>query len=196
MARGHLAAAASIILSVTGVAACGGTSSPTPVTGSSNVGVCGGQTGVASAETAKYIVVLTAEPVPGPASSPSPAPDVVLSGSLTHVSGASVFRIDVHVCDRSTGGVAAELHPSLTLRNAGAGASPVTVPVAVLEGRGLGVNDVHYGNNVIMEPSARYIIGVRIDSANAVDLAYSVPAVGVVITPGPPACLLDHQMCG
>ena len=171
-------------------------SASTPVTGTSNVGVCGGHTGVASAETAGYIVVLSVQPLAGAGIRPSPAADVVLSGSLSHVSGPSAFGIEVHICDRETGGVAAHVHPVVVLRNASAGSSPVTVPVAVLEGSGLGVNDVHYGNNVIMAPSARYVIGVRIDAANAVDLDYIVPATGVVTTPGPPQCLLDHQMCG
>ena len=166
------------------------------MTVTSNVGVCGGTTGVASAKTASYIVVLIAQPVASPASSPSPAPDVVLSGSLTDVSGSSAVRLSVHICNRSTGGVAAHLHPSLTLRNSSAGSSPATVPVAVMEGSGLGVNDVHYGNNVVMEPGARYVIGVRIDSADAANLVYTVPAADVVSTPGPPLCLLNHQMCG
>lgn len=166
------------------------------MTGTSNVGVCGGTAGVASAETASYVVVLIAQPVSSPASSPSPAPDVVLSGSLADVSGSSAVHVAVHICNRSTGGVAAHLHPSLTLRNSSAGSSPATVPVAVMARSGLGVNDVHYGNNVIMEPGARYVIGVRIDSADAANLVYTVPAADVLSTPGPPLCLLDHQMCG
>lgn len=169
-------------------------------------GVCGGQTGVASGRTANYAVVLLVDPLSSaagtaatPAASPTPttpAGDDVISGSLTDLSGTGANHLEIYICNGSTGGIASGLHPAVTLRNDSSGSAPVTMPVAVLERAGEGVTGLHYGNNVTMEPGANYTISVRIDSSNAIDLAYQVPNASAVVTPGVPQCLLNHQMCG
>jgi hypothetical protein len=204
--RGVVAIAACAFSLAAVLAGCGGSNS-SPVVNGTGKGVCGGQTGVASGQTPSYVVVLVVQPLsdavtgssPTAAVSPTPttpAGDNVISGSLANVSGPGAAHVEFYICDRSTGGIASRLHPAVTLRNDSADVSPDTLPVAVLERSGQGVNDLHYGNNVSMEPGANYTISVRIDSSNAIDLAYQVPDTGVVVTPGVPQCLLNHQMCG
>ncbi|MGH7685712.1 MAG: hypothetical protein ACREN2_02685 [Candidatus Dormibacteria bacterium] len=193
-----MVAAAAGLLAVATVAACGGDA--TSNNASTNVGVCGNVAGAASGRTPDYVVVLVAGAVggaPSPASSASasPVPDVVVSGTLASVSGAGATHIALHICRRNTGAVATGLHPQVTLRNATAGTSAVAMPVAVLEGKGQGVNDLHYGNNAGLEPGDTYTITLEIDAANTLDLTYQAHSNGPTPTPGPPQCLLNHQMC-
>ena len=205
MIRGGVVAAAAGLLASATIAACG--ADATSNNASTNVGVCGTAVGTASGRTPDYIVVLVASgagaapssaaPSSLSASSPSasPIPDVVVSGTLAHVSGAGATHIALSICQRSTGAVATGLHPDVTLRNATAGTTPVAMPVAVFEGKGQGVNDLHYGNNVNLEPGDIYTVTVAIDAANTVELTYQAPSNAPTPTPGPPQCILNHQMC-
>lgn len=204
------------------LAACGGS----PASSNANVGVCGGQTGSASADTAKYIVVLVTGPpessapsaspsasavpspsasataAPGspgsPGASPSAAPgsEDVLSGALADVSGPGATHLELHICDRSTGAVVSDVRPAVTLQNISSGAPGVALPVAVMEGAGAGMNDLHYGNNVKLAGGDAYAITVHIDSTNVATLDYSVPAASPSAKGSPqPDCMSNHQLC-
>ena len=179
------------------VAACGG---PTraPQAGS-NAGVCGGQTGVSTATSQNYVVVLVATtqagpgvPTPSASPSPTPGPPAVLSGTEAAVSGAGATHLELHICNRSTGATVSGLHPDVTLRNATTGSAPVSLPVAVLQDAGQGANGIAYGNNVRLEELQTYAVGVRIDSADSVGLQYTVPLTG----PTPSSAGCEHpEMC-
>lgn len=198
MIRREVLAAATGLVAAATVAAC--SADATSNNASTNVGVCGTAAGSASGRTPDYVVVLAVSgaggaPSTATSSSASPVPDVVVSGTLAAVGGAGATHIALHICQRSTGAVATGLHPDVTVRNATAGTSPVAMPVAVLEGKGQGVNDLHYGNNVGLKPGDIYTITVHIDGANTVDLTYQAPSSAATPTPGPPQCILNHQMC-
>lgn len=205
------------------VAACGGSDAAT----NANVGVCGGQTGTASVETPHYIVVLVTGPpeaAAGSAASSSPATasaapssaaassasqtaaatsppagagEVVLSGALTSVTGTGATHLELHICDRTTGAVVTNLHPVVTLRNTTTNSADVTMPVAVMEGSGKGVNDLHYGNNVKLQAGDAYTIAVRVAAGDTVTLQYAVAAARTPVASGTPVpnCMSDHQLC-
>jgi hypothetical protein len=231
MRRGALLAAACGVFGSLALSACGGSGGS--ANRNVNVGVCGGQTGNASARTADYIVVLVAGPPEGmamggspsagssgtptptssatpspsssssPGTSPSPSasasgtpgPEVVLSGALTDVSGAGATHVELHICKRTTGAVATALHPTITLRNISTGSPPVAMPVAVMEGAGEGVNDLHYGNNMQLEAGDAYAVTVRIGSGDIATLDYHAPQTGAPISPPPANCIVNHQLC-
>lgn len=181
------------------VIACGGASSTAPAVRSA--GVCGGQTGVSTASSGSYVVVLVATTqvspeVASPSASPSPsaAPPVVLSGTVAAVSGPGATHLELHICNRATGAVVSGLHPDVTVRNVSAGKAAVPLPVAVLQDAGQGDNGTASGNNVLLEGEQTYAVDVKIDATDSVSLTYSVPVVGPKPSP-PPACLDNHQMC-
>lgn len=222
MNRTAVAAAACAAVSV--FAACGSSSPPQ----AANVGVCGGQTGVASARTANYMVVLVvgvpenaangSEPS-GPQSpaagspsvnaspaatnspssaSPTPAAgEVVLGGTMDSAAGPGATHLALHVCARTTGAVISDVHPTVRLRDESLGSPPRPLTVALMEGVGQGRNDLHYGNNVVLRPGDSYRIGVTLDPADSVDLAYQPPpAASTTQSAPPPTCIVNHSMCG
>jgi len=81
-------------------------------------------------------------------------------------------HLELHVLDRRTGRVVADATVSITYQRVGAmgtmtmGNTPTRVPVAVMEGVGAGLADLHYGNNVAMPPGA-YRVVARVDGAAA-----------------------------
>ena len=182
-------AVANVVVVSSMLAACSG-SATAPHAGN-NAGVCGGQTGVSTATSQNYVVVLVATTQVGPgvatpSASPSPnsEPPAVLSGTEAAVSGPGATHLELHICNRATGAVVSGLHPDVTLRNASIGAAPVGLPVAVLQDAGQGVNGIAYGNNVRLQEEQTYTIGVRIDSADAVTVSYTVPLTGPTLAPG------------
>lgn len=93
--------------------------------------------------------------------------EVVLGGStasMQHMgSGMSIMRhLEVHICNRHTGRVLTGAKPTIELAISGAMAK--AVPVMTMEGIGAGVADYHYGNNVLVDPGARYVVTVRVGS--------------------------------
>ena len=189
-------AVANVVVVSAMLAACGG-SATAPQAGN-NAGVCGGQTGVSTATSEHYVVVLVATTQVGPgvatpsaSSSPTSDPPSVLSGSEAALSGPGATHLELHICNRATGAVVSGLHPDVTVRNASRGAAPVDLPVAVLQDAGQGVNGIAYGNNVRLEGEQTYAVGVRIDSADSVTLSYTAPPTGPTPSPG-----CDHpEMC-
>jgi len=187
--RGSAASAALAVMSVV-CAACGSTASG--VTKAGSAGVCAGQTGVSSASSKNYVVVLVAATQVGPgaatpSSSPSPssAPPVILSGALASVEGPGATHFELHICDRSTGAVATGLRPDATLRDSTPGAMPVAFPLAVLQDAGQGVNGTAYGNNAMLEQEHTYTLDAKIDAADEVSLSYQVPLTGPTPSPSP-----------
>lgn len=182
-------AVANVVAVSSVLAACGGPETA-PQAGN-NAGVCGGQTGVSTATSHSYVVVLVATTQVGPgvatpSASPSPTsgPPAVLSGTEAAVSGPGATHLELHICTRTTGAVVSGLHPDVTLRNASSGAAPVGLPMAVLQDAGQGVNGIAYGNNVRLEEEQTYTVAVRIDAADSVILSYTVPLTGPTLAAG------------
>ncbi|MGI8411607.1 MAG: hypothetical protein ACR2QA_03760 [Solirubrobacteraceae bacterium] len=106
----------------------------------------------------------------------------MLGGSMAGMSpgvasGSSVPRhLEVHICDRATGKVLTGAMPAITLAPS-TGATPEQVPVMLMEGIGAGVNDYHYGNNVMMRRGGTYVVTVRLGSDRSV-FKYTMPRTG------------------
>ena len=56
-------------------------------------------------------------------------------------------HLEVHICSKSTGRVVQDAQPLITVSDTTAGGPSQQVPVAVMEGAGQGMVDLHYGNN-------------------------------------------------
>lgn len=190
-------AGASVLVVPAILAACGGSAAASQA--GNGAGVCAGQTGVSTATSTNYVVVLVATTQVDPSvasrsASPSAtsAPPAVLSGTVAAIDGPGATHLELHVCNRSTGAVVTGLHPDVTLRNVNGGAT-LALPVAVVQDAGQGVNGTAYANNVRLEGEQTYTIGVRIDAEDSVALLYAVPLTGP--TPShPPGC--EHpEMC-
>jgi hypothetical protein len=69
-------------------------------------------------------------------------------------------HLEVHICTAS-GKVVTGAHPSITVNGA-------TVPVAVMEGVGEGIADLHYGNNVSLKTGQKAKVVVKLNGTTAV----------------------------
>lgn len=82
--------------------------------------------------------------------------------------GGSTRHLEVHICLRKDRAVITNAHPTITLIGKKANAMPMDVPVAVMEGIGAGIADLHYGNNVPMAGGHRFTVTVTVKGQKAV----------------------------
>jgi hypothetical protein len=75
---------------------------------------------------------------------------------------STMSHLEVHICNRHTGRVMTGAKPKIELAMSGGMAKPVSV--MAMQGIGAGVADYHYGNNVLVDPGARYAVTVRVGS--------------------------------
>jgi hypothetical protein len=140
---------------------------------------------VAEATTASYHMALVIGPaeqmMPG-AQSTSGHPmqgEVMLKGQMVTLPGMSMGsggggmsppvedrHLEVHVCSK-TGRVVQDAQPQISVTDNSAGGASQQVPVAVMEGAGQGVDDLHYGNNVVMPPGHDFTVLVVVGSERA-----------------------------
>ena len=101
-------------------------------------------------------------------------PGAMGSGSMGsgHAMGSGAMATDrhleVHICSKKTGKVVQDANPVITLTDDTAGGQPQSVPVAVMQGAGMGVEDLHYGNNVVMAGGHSFTVRVQLDAQSAV----------------------------
>ena len=104
--------------------------------------------------------------------------EVMLKGQMTTLPGMSMGsggggmsppvedrHLEVHICSK-TGRVVQDAQPQISVTDNSAG-STSQVPVAVMEGAGQGVDDLHYGNNVVMQPGHDFTVLVVVGSERA-----------------------------
>lgn len=77
-------------------------------------------------------------------------------------------HLEVHICSKKTGKVVDNADPVITLTDDTTAGPPQSVPVAVMQGSGMGVGDLHYGNNVVMAAGHSFTVRVRLDNDTAV----------------------------
>ena len=84
--------------------------------------------------------------------------------------GMPNHHLELHVMDRRTMRVVTDAMVGISyqpvVRMGAMALRPTTVPVAVMRGIGMGMTDIHYGNNVYMTHGS-YRIMVRVDQAYA-----------------------------
>jgi hypothetical protein len=76
-------------------------------------------------------------------------------------------HLEVHICSKTTGRVVQDAQPLITVIDNSTGGTSQQVPVAVMEGVGQGIGDLHYGNNVVMQPGHTFTVLVVVGSERA-----------------------------
>jgi len=97
--------------------------------------------------------------------------DVLLAGRLatTAVSpGGSSRHFELHVCDARTGRVLGGLHPVMRVADTTLGSPAKRIAVATMEGTGEGFNDLHYGDEVLLQSGHGYAVTVAVGKDRAV----------------------------
>jgi hypothetical protein len=97
--------------------------------------------------------------------------DVLLAGRLatTAVSaGGSPRHFERHVCDARTGRVLGGLHPIMRVADNTLRGAPKRIAVATMEGTGEGSNDLHYGDEVLLQSGHGYAVTVAVGKDRAV----------------------------
>ena len=142
---------------------------------------------VAEAATASYhlaLVIGPAEQMMSDAQATTAHPvhgEVMLRGQMTTLPGMSMGpdagggmsapvedrHLEVHICSKSTGRVVQDAQPLITVTDNTAGGASQRLPVAVMEGAGQGMQDLHYGNNVVMPPGHTFTVRVVVGSEQA-----------------------------
>ncbi|MDQ6617706.1 MAG: hypothetical protein M3083_23875 [Actinomycetota bacterium] len=191
------------VLAVVGAivaAACGSTTAatgPASVAEGCRVGQGGGVSAHATTQT--YIVQLDIGPMENmytqaEAESQHPSTgEVMVRGQMSAVNGAtsatpgpagavaaSGYHLEAHICSKAGGAVIQDAYPTITLINDET-KSRADVEIAVMQGVSAGVNDLHYGNNVVLTPGASYSVVVALNGQSAT-LHARLPSPGPTAT--------------
>jgi|SRR5579862_3470018 len=92
----------------------------------------------------------------------------MLSGTMAAMTMASgnTHHLEVHICNTS-GSVVMGAHPSITVDDPSAKMMMMTVPIATMEGIGMGSADYHYGNNVELTAGHHITVTVTLKGQRA-----------------------------
>ena len=145
---------------------------------SSNVVGCKAEAGKQSATTKSYRLVLAIgmeEKMYTPTQIKTTHPksgEVMLRGTMARMGqmtmGASMRHVEMQICSRSNGSVETTVKPTISLIDlAATKAMSTKVPIAVMEGIGKGLADLHYGNNVQMTGGHTYTVKVTLNGETA-----------------------------
>jgi hypothetical protein len=93
----------------------------------------------------------------------------MLSGTMAAMTMASgnTHHLEVHICNMS-GSVVMGAHPSITVDDPSAKTMMMSVPIAIMEGIGMGSADYHYGNNVELTAGHHVTVTVTLKGQRAV----------------------------
>jgi len=94
--------------------------------------------------------------------------EVMLRGSMSMMGGsmAGMRHLEVQICTRVSSTVVTNAMPTIRLRDDTTGKTAM-VPVAVMEGIGKGVADLHYGNNIAMTTGHAFTVTVQVKKEKA-----------------------------
>jgi hypothetical protein len=94
--------------------------------------------------------------------------ELMLGGTTgaIHMRMASTRHLEVHICARS-GAVVTGAHPTITVGDRSANALAMSVPIATMEGIGLGRADYHYGNNIALAAGHQATVTVTLNGEQA-----------------------------
>jgi hypothetical protein len=88
--------------------------------------------------------------------------EVMLGGTMTGaemLTGGPIRHLEIQICTRRTRAVVTAASPTIVVRDQTLKRTE-RLPIAVMEGIGEGVADLHYGNNVAMPAWHRYVVAV------------------------------------
>jgi hypothetical protein len=86
--------------------------------------------------------------------------EVMLRGRMVMPTHGPLHHLEVHICIKTTHVVVTDANPMIVLTDNTAHGHPENLPVAVMQGIGVGRSDLHYGNNVAMPHHHHYTITV------------------------------------
>ena len=96
--------------------------------------------------------------------------EVMLRGAMSGMGGmsmgASMRHLEIQICSRKTSAVVSDANPTIVVVDSSSKMTTM-VPVAVMEGVGEGVADLHYGNNVAMRAGHWFAIAVTLKGERA-----------------------------
>ena len=151
---------------------------PTTTAVASRAGVgCGAAAGTRIAVTASYRFALrigATEKMYTPSQVRTMHPkdgEVMLRGSMSMGGmsmGPSMRHLEVQICAQKTRVVITNANPTIVVTDNTDKGMATKVPVAVMEGIGEGVADLHYGNNVMITGGHRVTITVSLEGERAV----------------------------
>ncbi len=171
-------------LVILGLAACGSsnsTKSRANANGGANASACTPGPAISqTADTSSYKIVLDVGPQEMMYTQAQvqaqhlTSGEVMLRGQMVNMgnmgkmgTSGSARHLEAHICNRSTGKVATDLQPAITLVDNSAANMTDRVPSAVMRGTTSGQADLHYGNNVIMPPSRHFTVTVVVGDQGA-----------------------------
>lgn len=93
--------------------------------------------------------------------------EVMLGGRMVVPMHGPLHHLEVHICARTTHAVIANANPTIVLVDNTKHGRPKNLPIAVMQGIGVGRADLHYGNNVAMPHHHRYTIRVTVRHEHA-----------------------------
>ena len=142
---------------------------PPPVSSALSPVGCGRASGKRLAASRHYVFTLRVGPAENMympyqvrATHPKHGEEMLRGQMTTDVSmltGGPVRHVEVQICARGTRTVVTNASPKILVRDL-TKHKVVSLPVAVMEGIGEGVADLHYGNNVAIPRRHRFIITV------------------------------------
>ena len=105
----------------------------------------------------------------------------MLSGTMAamNMAAGSTRHLEVHICRSSSGAVVIGAHPTITVDDPSAKTMMMSVPVATMEGIGMGSSDYHYGNNVELTAGHHVTVTVTLNGHHAV-FHTTVPKTGAM----------------
>ncbi|MDP9073895.1 MAG: iron transporter [Actinomycetota bacterium] len=86
-----------------------------------------------------------------------------MGGAVT----ASDRHLEAHICSKASGAVVQDANPTITLINDATKNVSQDVQIAVMQGVGAPVGDLHYGNNVVLAPGATYTVLISLNGETA-----------------------------
>lgn len=95
--------------------------------------------------------------------------EVMLSGKMSamNMSSAGERHLEVHICT-SGGKVVSGAHPTISVDDPSATTMMMSVPIATMEGIGMGTSDYHYGNNVELTAGHHITVTVKLKGQRAI----------------------------
>jgi predicted metal-binding membrane protein len=95
--------------------------------------------------------------------------ELMLGGTMSamHTGMASTRHLEVHICS-SNRAVVTSARPTITIDDPSAKTMLMKVPIATMEGIGMGKADYHYGNNVELATGHHVTVTVKLNGEQAV----------------------------
>jgi hypothetical protein len=91
----------------------------------------------------------------------------MMAGPMSAMEGATERHLELHIRKRPGGAVVTTVMPAITLTDTTAKSMPEKVEVVAMKGIGAGMADLHYGNNVSLQPGHTYRVTVVVHGQTA-----------------------------